>query len=896
MRKTLSFLALCLLILTGCKDDLISQEVRDDFQQRMATTSCDHAEKALQLAKDEPLRDALTFLYAYMTWPDAADYSPEFHVAQTEYALRARKEMPWGTSVPNREWLHFVLPTRVNNEALDSFRIVCYEELKERVKGLSMYDAVLEVNHWCHEHVTYKPSDARTSTPLQSMRTAYGRCGEESTYTVAALRTIGIPARQVYTPRWAHTDDNHAWVEAWVDGKWYFLGACEPEPVLNLGWFNQPASRGMLMHTKVFGKYDGPEDVMSRNSCYTEINVTANYADVNTCKVRVVDTLMQPVAQAELQFKLYNYAELYTVMATHTDNEGYAAITAGLGDLVAWASDGKNFGFKKFTVGKDQTIDVVLNRQEGEAFTEEMNITPPAGKNNLPKLDAEAVALNARRFVYEDSLRNAYVLSFPDSAKVLQFCKETQTDFNTIYPFIVKSRGNYAAVFDLFRKYPNLAAPVLGTLSEKDIRDFNLTILEDHLQYANNQRNASYLKYVLCPRIENEPLTPWRSYFNQAFTKAEQEAFFRQPERLAQWIKENVATDSVWNTTRLYLSPESAHRYAYADTHSKCVLFVAAARSCGIPARIDPVTGTTQYMLPNLSETGKAPAEKSKAKIKGLKTREDFHKVEWENVDFQEDTAIGKQPHVGALYLNFTPREYMENPKYFYHFTLSRLQNGFPNLQEYGEGDNWKDNFKTGMPIAPGNYLLTSGTRMANGSVLARFCGFTVPTGEKVNVPLVMREDKEEVAVIGNFNSENKYYDCKDKAFKSILSTTGRGYFVVGLIRANHEPTNHILHDIAKLHQDLEKWGRTLILLFPSQDEYDRFQKNCAEFKQLPSNLRFGIDTEGQVSKDLFSNGLTHSKELPIVIIGDTFNRVVFKTQGYTIGLGEQLKQTIGKL
>ena len=64
--------------------------------------------------------------------------------------------------------------------------------------------------------------------------------------TVAALRSVGIPARQVYTPRWAHTDDNHAWVEAWVNGKWYFLGACEPEPVLNLGWFNGPAYRGYV--------------------------------------------------------------------------------------------------------------------------------------------------------------------------------------------------------------------------------------------------------------------------------------------------------------------------------------------------------------------------------------------------------------------------------------------------------------------------------------------------------------------------------------------------------------------------------------------------------------------------------------------------------------------------
>lgn len=96
--------------------------------------------------------------------------------------------------------------------------MIFYEELKDRVKGLSLYDAVLEVNHWCHEKVIYTPSDARTSSPLASVKTAYGRCGEESTFTVAALRSVGIPARQVYTPRWAHTDDNHAWVEAWVNG------------------------------------------------------------------------------------------------------------------------------------------------------------------------------------------------------------------------------------------------------------------------------------------------------------------------------------------------------------------------------------------------------------------------------------------------------------------------------------------------------------------------------------------------------------------------------------------------------------------------------------------------------------------------------------------------------
>ena len=134
---------------------------------------------------------AMQFLYAYMPLPDIADYRAEFHLQNVDYALKARAEMPWGKQVPVREFMHFVLPVRVNNENMDSSRAVFYAELRERVQDLTMREAVLEVNHWCHEKVTYTPSDIRTSSPLATVRTAYGRCGEESTFTVAALRAVG---------------------------------------------------------------------------------------------------------------------------------------------------------------------------------------------------------------------------------------------------------------------------------------------------------------------------------------------------------------------------------------------------------------------------------------------------------------------------------------------------------------------------------------------------------------------------------------------------------------------------------------------------------------------------------------------------------------------------------
>ena len=97
-------------------------------------------------------------------------------------------ESPWGKDIPEDIFLHYVLPCRVNNENLDSFRIVYYDEIMSRVKDKDMIDAALEINHWCHEKVTYQPADIRTSAPMSTILSARGRCGEESTFTVAALQ------------------------------------------------------------------------------------------------------------------------------------------------------------------------------------------------------------------------------------------------------------------------------------------------------------------------------------------------------------------------------------------------------------------------------------------------------------------------------------------------------------------------------------------------------------------------------------------------------------------------------------------------------------------------------------------------------------------------------------
>ena len=811
--------------------------------------------------------EAMKFLYAYMVLPDRNGYTPDFYLTNVRSSFLAREEMPWGKTVPEREFRHFVLPVRVNNESLDLSRPAFYEELKERISGLSMEEAILEVNHWCHEKATYQPSDARTSSPLSTVSQAIGRCGEESTFTVAALRAVGIPARQVYTPRWAHTDDNHAWVEAWANGKWYFLGACEPEPILNLAWFNSPASRGMLMNTKVFGSYDGPEEVLERTPTNTIINVTENYAPVRTVNVTVRDRDGKPVEDATINFSLYNYAEFYPVAVKKSDTNGHASLNGGMGDFMVWASDGTNFGIAKASPSESGAVDIILDKGSEWTGVMEFDIVPPAPSASLPTPSEAQREENNRRLAYEDSIRSAYTSTFATAESASALASRLGLDKDLTVKILTQSRGNHAMIEGFLSAIPDTlrekALRLLNVISEKDRRDVSPDVLADHLATPVTDSKL-FDAYVMNPRIENERLTPYKAFFADRFSPRERNEFRNNPRKWVEWCRNNIVTDTVWNLLEIRMNPEAVR--GLADNRSRDIFFVAGARSFGIPARIDPVTGKTQY------------ADSSD---------------NWTDVKFNDERLAPATPK-GDLKLNFTPVGRTVDPKYYSQFTISKIENGLPRVMEFDEDDTAGSIGRKGVRFDEGRYMLITGQRMANGGVLARADIFNIRPDQKTERPLTIRQDSTEVQVIGSFNSENLYHDLAEGTDKSLLSTTGRGYYILGLIRPNNEPTTHNLNDISAVASEFETRGNKMVLLFADSDEAARFDKG--RFPSLPSNVVFGTDIDGKILSELVENLNLPDSERPIFIIADTFNRVVFLSQGYTIGLGETLTDILHRL
>ena len=877
MKKILIYASIFALSLTAnaqgqfISDTNYRNTVENIFKERVKTVGKTfYNTQKENLTADE--QEALKFLYAYMPLADVTDYPTSFFADNVRMSFKARKEMPWGKNVPELLFRHFVVPIRVNNEALDNARSVFYNELKDRIKGMSMMDAIIEVNHWCHEKVTYQPSDARTSAPLATLKTATGRCGEESTFAVAALRAVGIPARQVYTPRWAHTDDNHAWVEAWADGKWYFLGACEPEPVLNLGWFNAPASRAMLMHTRAFGDYNGPEEVMLRTSNFTEINLTSNYAPIAPVDFYVKDSEGKPVENARVEFKIYNYAEFFTAVTKYTDAKGHTSLSAGIGDLVVWASKDGKYAYQKVSFGKEK--ETILTLPEGAPTSSVgaletsappkctyLDLVPPKEDPQLPYVSDEMHKENQRRFALEDSIRKAYTATFPTMEEAKRINERGAE-------YIFKSRGNKKTIVDFINRHSDNEDRVMGilaTLSDKDLRDITTEILEDSYNATTDQ---------LSPRVEDELITiPFKQYFEKAFNKKTADAFRADPMKLVEWIKKNIRLNPDKKALRIAQTPVGVMKSKITDERSRDIFFVDVARSLGIEAQKDAVTGKIQY-----------------------KKNGEWQDVKFDNTADNTSTAAA----LGTIMLTYEPTKLLDNPKYYSHFTISRIENGTAHLLNFeegqadmGNGTTWSNTFKNGYKLDAGTYMLTTGTRLASGSVLASNRIFEIVKGQTTTLPLEIRQNTNEVSVIGSFNSESLV--TKDGKEVSLLSQTGRGYYVVGILGVGQEPTNHALHDIEKMKEAFEAWGRPVVLLFESETDAAKF--NHDEFPGLPSTVQFALDKDGSVRKQIAREmKLMNEKQMPMFIIADTFNRVVFVSQGYTIGLGEQMQGVFKKL
>ncbi|MFD1174867.1 transglutaminase domain-containing protein [Paenibacillus puldeungensis] len=799
---------------------------------------------------NEDVRTMMEFFYSTMPASDIGDYDFSLYLKFAEFGLFLADNSPWNKQIPEEIFFNFVLHYRINNEGIEDCRPFFYGALKERISGKSMKEAALEVNIWCAEHVTYQATDQRTASPLTALRSSYGRCGEESTLVVTAMRSVGIPARQVYTPRWAHCDDNHAWVEVWCDGDWYYLGACEPEPVLNRGWFNNASARAMLVDGKAFLPVEG-EEVIAQNGQTLILNELSRYADSRRFTVTLKDS--QPVSDVTVHFEMLNGSEFFPLASITTDEAGRAGLTLGLGSIHIHAV--KDSRFVEALVHTGDTDSFTLDFSKAKPYEpehqEDFNFIAPkdSTRNSMP-LSEEQKELRSRVLRGADCKRKAYAKGFYQQEEAEKLAAEFSRPQDALR-ILKEAEGNFREIADFLAMdfgagSKELQLRMLEALPKKDYRDVQCSVLAEHfgsgLEYQKDYPLDIFVPYILSPRAYFEQLTPYRRLLSSVFDEQTKEDFRTLPQRAWAYVSK-FESGSGRDHERLFGTPEGILRSGLAGAMGQKVLFVAICRTLGIPARIDPVDLTAQYY------------EDGSFRIVG-------------------DCSDKGKGHAGLILMGGAEKWF-----YLNNWAIAVLKDGSYQTLELADYP-WNDG-KLELSLQPGSYRLITSNRTPNGNQFARKYVFQLEAGETKTLVISLREVEISDLVTDISYAPFELYDENHVAISTEAVCGDRDAVLVWL-EEGHEPTEHVLNEFIQAQDVLGKADCEIIFIIRDQQALDNetFKKACMAIPRAKVYYSDFSDTAVTIARRMYVD----PDNLPLTVVSRG-GRGIYACSGYNVGI-----------
>ncbi len=820
-------------------------------RKKYYTALWEEIEKALKGCTEEEAV-LLRFLYGTMPVRDAGEYDFSVFLSYVRHSLWLRRNMEWCRELPEDIFVHHVLYYRINSEDISDCRKFFYEQLKDRIQGRSLEEAVLEINYWCAENAVYEATDERTASPVTMFRCGKGRCGEESTFAVTAYRSVGIPARQVYTPRWAHCDDNHAWVEVYLHGKWYFLGACEPEEVLNKGWFTVPANRAILIHSRTFSDFmpSPSEESIGKEDLLTYYNNTSYYAKTRELTVTVKNPMGQPAEGAFVALEILNMAEYFPAVTLITDSRGEVHVSAGLGDVRVRAWKGDAFGEKKVSLKVTGKAELLLEcgREKTDWVTDKWERTEISAPKDCPlhpeketreqkerkeKRIKEAGQIREQRFAacYDEELARAYTAE----AGMLRVSGE---NIGEIRAFLTRDEN------------PD-RKPMLHSLAVKDYKDLKADILEDHLCCEQGSlARELYEKYLLCPRIHREELTPYRSFIKKYFTEEEKERFVQNPEQIWSYIKAAIRYDTEVDYKTICATPIGCLKMKQGSPLAQKILFAAICRSLNIPARLNQVTLAPEYLNQDTFTVPEGFTEGQKVKSTA-----------------KEDGA--------SLILKAA-----EGSKwnYFQTWTIGKLEGTHFDTLNY-EGIPFENNALE-LVLETGIYRLVTSLRMPDGGQQASQRVFYLKPGEQKYIEMTLWENKAKDILVNYRLKDFKLQDSAGKEHNiSELMTEEPG--ILAFLGVGAEPTEHVLNELLASAAHWNESAARMIMVLREPGE----QKNATLHRVLEnlSGIELYYDKESSCERAAAAMHVDADK-LPVLILLQKELTGIYACSGYNVG------------
>ena len=811
--------------------------IEAEFAKRAAEVpAVKEAEKEIETYRPE-VALALKFLYTTMPLSDVGNYGVSSFLDYAEHGVFLWENSPYVKKMPEEIFLNYILYHRINTEEILDCRSIFYEDLKDRIQGKSMAEAAIEINYWCAEKATYHTTDNRTIAPINVYRCGNGRCGEESTFTISALRSAGIPARQVYAPFWSHCDDNHAWVELWCDGKWYFTGACEPEPILNKGWFTNASSRAMMVQSRWFDKIvPENEDVNGIEGNAMVLNQLRRYADVKEVSIRLKKPDGTPAAGTRLSLEVFNYSQFLPIAHMVTDEKGEIHVTTGKGSLHITVMQDGLWAEGAIDTRKEDILELTLKEFAiPEGWQNFDSIAPIDTPVNTDQPTEEQKEERDRRLAEALKIR---------TAKVEAFIPDWKVDF-------VDKAGENKEVCE----------KLMSVLTDKDRIDAKPAVLKSHVDAALHLKDAYpeniYYSYVLNPRVFNEVMTDYRGAIAAAFPEEAKAAFREDPKAIWSWIEENIKVCPEAEQESVYFVPTASLKIRKSSELSRHILFVAIARTLGVPARLNPMDGAMEYLMPDSVKQGAEAYENSK---------------------FQAVIA-GKAKEARLVFIDGgLTWTYNQN------WSIARLEkDGYLPLEL--EDLSW-ENGKLAIEADPGIYRILTGNRLPNGNVFGKSLTFSVEKGEEKTVELSFREAKlndmlEDIAILP-FNLLEK-----DGTKVPAADVTRGGRKILFWLEVSKEPTEHILNELMEKKEAFEKYKENLLFIIKKEEDLN--DPTLSRCRAALPGIPVLYDTFTENINTLGRRMYVDPEKLPLILVTSGELNGIYATSGYNVGTADML-------
>ena len=790
-------------------------------------------------------------MYANIPLSDMANYDFEIFKSCAEHGVFLGEHSPFAKDLPEDIFLNYVLHIRVNEEELCDCRKFFYGLLADRVNSLSMHDAIIEANYWNAENVMYQATDGRTISALGAYYSAYGRCGEESAFGVNVFRSVGIPARQIYTPRWAHCDDKHAWVEVYCDGAWHFLGACEPEEVLNKGWFTNAASRAMLIHSRCFGEIEG-EEIISKVGMASFLNNLKLYAVTKNLKVSVKDEAGKPVAGATVGFAILNYSNLFDAAVMTTDENGMCSLTCGLGSINIHVKKDGVFCEKMVYTPDVDTVEMVLAHEEPKygVWEQFVSIAPKDQIVNGAKPTEEQKELCMKKTAAANAKREARVAAMFDAEKAKAVVEKFGYS-QEIYDLLFESRSNVTRLLSFLEDETFTAAEkekTLLTLSKKDRRDVDPEVLKEALALSKGyeaENEELFYQYIVCPRVSNEPLRKNRRFILDYFSEEQKAAFRKNPKDVWKYIEENIGFNPDIEYGQIVTRPVGALTVKNANEKSKKILFVSICRALGIVSRVNPINQLAEYY-----ENGRF--------------------VPVEILDEGDCTIVFE-------------KEDGENWLYYPDFTVGHLVDGGYETLDL-EGEKWDGN-RLAITVPGGDYRVITDNRLPNGNIFANKYHFHLASGETVSVKL-QKYHANLADMLDNFALDE--FKVQDEAGNTVLgSELTKNKAILMWLEQGKEPTEHILNEMLEQEADFQEISADIIFMVKGKEalENAKLQKVLDTFKRIKVYYDSFVPNVETLARRMYVD----PDKLPLIIVTTKKLNAVYACSGYNVGSGDML-------